>query len=365
MTEVAIMPLAAEKAADGSEGAPILLMEDRGMWLQTSAPTGKTLAATRAGLKAAVCDAIRNVNDEPDVVVGLEGLALSLYLDLVGSEVHEALTAARESADDAPPLLRLHLAPEHEWVPWELLHDGTDFLGLSFRIARLPVIKDPPRMPLDGLHPVSVIRSILGKRVATPDEAEFGAWRDTFADVVGPGVQALEVPPQGNDALWPEVAALRDEADILHVTCHGMRDDHENPYWALDPDTTTLRYRFNASQFNSLRPAFAKRKPLVFANACTLDAYTGPERPPLGADVFGLGALNVIGTLAPIRRALALRFAKQFYKLLLGEGQDVASALLNTKRAIDADAGARSDPTYLLYCLYGPPETHYTSNGAG
>jgi hypothetical protein len=219
-------------------------------------------------------------------------------------------------------------------------------------------------MPADRQHPVSVIRSVLGKKVAM-DEAVYGTWRSTFAGVLNEGVVAHELPPEHNSVQWPGVAALREEADILHVTCHGANDASGDPLWALNPDSMELPYRFNKSQFNALKPTFNARHPLVFANACTDSDYSGPDRPPLGAEIFGLGALNVIGTLAPIRREVALRFAKQFYALLLGEGQEVGDALLNTKKAIHAEDGARADPTHLLYCLYGPPETHYTRNGTG
>ena len=47
------------------------------------------------------------------------------------------------NAGDPPPVLRLHLDPSLDWIPWEVAHDGDAFLGLRFRVARLPIV--PPR----------------------------------------------------------------------------------------------------------------------------------------------------------------------------------------------------------------------------
>lgn len=341
---------------------PALLLEDRGLWRETQQPKGTTLSSTAAGLRETVKHAVES--GDASAVEGLVLVALSLLDDLVGPDVKQALETARLRADGEPPLLRIHLSPSNEWIPWELLHDGHDFLGLSFRIARLPILTSPPERPDDCTHAVEIVRSILGKGVAEPEEADFDTWLGTFADVLPAGVQA-QLVPERDVVEWPRTAALREQADILHVTCHGKRDDDQRPYWALDPTRPPedAQYRFNATQFNSLRAPFGARRPLVFANACAQQGFSGPEHPPLAKDLFELGALNFVGTLAPVRQALAMRFARHFYEALLGRGVDVGRALLDAKRACREDTESAGDPTYLLYCLYGPPEMRYAGNG--
>ena len=50
--------------------------------------------------------------------------------------------------DGDPPCLMLYVHPTLEWIPWELMHDGEDFLGLRNVIARLPIVRrGPSSMP--------------------------------------------------------------------------------------------------------------------------------------------------------------------------------------------------------------------------
>jgi hypothetical protein len=349
---------------EGGAGlAPALLLADRGMWRETQSPAGQTLDATWPSLREAMVQAVEHTPPGSNAVDGLVGIAMSLTEDILGPDVMKAFDDARADANGEPPLLRLHLSPAHEWIPWELLHDGNDFLGLTFRIARLPILPNPPERPEDDTHQVKIVRSLLGKDVAQPEEDDYKTWRSTFVGLLPDGMSAELLPPEQALSDWPRISALRQEADIVHVTCHGMVDEQRRPYWTFDSSGAPMDYRFNAAQFNSLRKAFKARRPLVFGNACSATTFTGPDHPPLAKDLFELGALNYIGTLAPVRQALAVRFARGFYEALLDGGVDVATALLKVKQACRDDAAWVGDPTYLLYCLYGPPEMHYTANG--
>jgi hypothetical protein len=349
---------------EGGAGlAPALLLEDRGLWRETQSPPGQTLNVTWPALQEALVQAVEHTPPGSNAIDGLVGIAISLTDDLVGPDVMRALEEARAAAEGEPPLLRVHLSPAHEWIPWELLHDGDDFLGLTFRIARLPILPNPPERPHDCTHRVEIVRSLLGKDVAQPEEDDYKTWRSTFVGLLPEGVNADLLPPEQAVLDWPRISALREEADIVHVTCHGMVDEQSQPYWTFNAAGPAMDYRFNAAQFNSVRKAFKKRRPLVFGNACTTTTFTGPNHPPLAKDLFELGALNYIGTLAPVRQNLAVRFARVFYEALLDDGLDVATALLKTKQTCRAHTGWASDPTYLLYCLYGPPEMHYAANG--
>ena len=65
-----------------------------------------------------------------------------------------------------------------------------------------------------------------------------------------------------------------------------------------------------------------------------------------------------VGTFAPVRKALAVEFAQRFYNNLLVSQMPVGQALWATKKQyVDEQA---TDPSWLFYCMYGPPETRFT-----
>ena len=83
--------------------------------------------------------------------------------------------------------------------------------------------------------------------------------------------------------------------------------------------------------------------------------------PGLGTFFFRRGALNVIGTFAPVRIDVAVHFAQAFYQKLLGGngagGTPIGKALLETR----AEFHRKQDPdvSHLFYCLFGPGGTTF------
>ncbi|HEX8084327.1 MAG TPA: CHAT domain-containing protein [Solirubrobacteraceae bacterium] len=348
---------------------PTILVEERGVWRKTIPTTGSSVSilALRRDFNKALYAAVANAGGVANPLASLRLQAGNLCNALLPKELIERL---HESADGngSAPVLRIHTDEDAEWVPWEMLHDGNDWLGLRFRIARLPIVAEPPSQPEDCKRPVSKVRSVLGKAVAAPPNGDFKFWRETFDDLLPAGMEPERVPVGQDDAGWPDVDALNQEADILHVTCHGLRAPESGPYWTLDPDRPQAFYAYSlmASQLSGMASRLGRRHPLVFGNACSpggADLPDDAEKPPLATAFFRSGVLNFVGTLAPIRKALALRFARMFYESLLGDGVPVADALLAAKQRCAADDEKKTDPTYLLYCLYGPPETRYVPQG--
>jgi hypothetical protein len=365
MTEVTIM------LGESKDESPVpdVLLADGGLWSQTRKPTCTSLTDSRERFMREVRNAVVR-KDDADAVKHLAAIAQSLFLDVVGSDLEDALRAARETAGDDPPLLTIHLYPRDEWIPWELLNDGEDFLGVRFRIARMPILATPSHRPSESKHRLDIVRSVLGNGVAGRDTDEYAAWQTTFEQIVPNGAHTTRIPPPDNAAApCPTVDDLLEEADILHITCHGKAaENNKPPAWTLDPQAELPdRYDFDRALTNSLRRPFARRSPLVFANACSQEASgLPPVQPLLASEMVAAGAANFIGTLAPIRPKVAMRVARHFFEALLRDGQDVSTALLSAKQRCGTDPEIATDPTYLLYCLYGPPSTRFVvSHGCG
>ena len=273
--------------------------------------------------------------------------------------------AAAPDANGKPPILRLHLMPGLDVIPWELLHDGTDFLGLRFQVARLPVVAAGPREAEGAVHQVRRIVTVLGENVL--DEPDVKRWRGTFSGLVN-GTASIFRRPDKDD--WPDFAAATSggPADVIHFTCHGITKGNER-FWTLnDGRLTEEAFRLNATVARDL--LVDETHPLVFANACSSAAAPVPEPGTLGtlAEGFGttfyeVGARVFIGTFAPVTKAMAVEFARRFFQNLLKLGLPAGEALLATKQFFLAQQGP--DPSWLFYCLYGDPTARFsTKEGA-
>jgi hypothetical protein len=301
----------------------------------------------------------------------VKGLGLNLYERLVPDPVRRHLYRVADEAEQGkPPLLQVHVHRNYDWIPWELLYDGRDFLGLRFRMARLPIVAKPPDMSDRTKHRLRRVRSILGADVlGTPPDGEFEAWRKTFHGLLPPAAEELRVPPaELADGAWPTMDIFREcqEDDILHVTCHGTVREGE-PRWTLKQgDPQFWLYDITPTMLPTLN--LSHTRPLVFGNACKSGASEAGLLPGLAISLFGQGALNVIGTFAPISRTVAIEFARVFYERLLGpngeSGSSVAGALCAAKGhfAKRAAGNPSADPSYLFYCLYGPPDTRFVAD---
>jgi hypothetical protein len=196
------------------------------------------------------------------------------------------------------------------------------------------------------------------------DAPQQALWANTFNGILPAGHETKFPPP--NPSI-DDIANARN-ADILHITCHGgLRDptNSQEVYWTLDSNhQLPIHYEFRSSSFDNDFIGY-ETKPLVFGNACASTNSGGGGHkngliPGYGASFFAKGALNFVGTFAPITKTLAVEFARLFYQNLLGAGGvaplPIAQALWATKNHYRLTVKS-PDPSYLFYCLYGPPDT--------
>jgi CHAT domain len=259
-------------------------------------------------------------------------------------------------SDGDPPCLLLYVHPTLEWIPWELMHDGTDFLGLRYVIARLPIVRrGPSSMPEKRV--VNRVCSFLAENLM--DAAQEEEWEQTFAGLPN-GVTVDRYPSNG---VWPKADDVTQQAgaDILHITCHGgLTDAVFNTVWTLNAQLPPHAYGLGQNLVGQMK--FADQGgPLVFGNACQGAAGVATATglvPGLAYSFFDTGATAFVGAFAPITKTLALKFATAFYGHLLGNGLTIGKALWQTKSDFDADD--EQDPSWLFYCLYGAPATQFT-----
>jgi hypothetical protein len=99
----------------------------------------------------------------------------------------------------------------------------------------------------------------------------------------------------------------------------------------------------------------------VFGNACASAGADLAALQGFGASFMVGGALNFVGTFAPITKTMAVEFAKRFYANLFGDNVRPPLPIGEALRATKASFVAQSctDPSYLFYCLYGPCDSTY------
>jgi hypothetical protein len=300
-------------------------------------------------------DQIEGKND-PGLKLGLVGPMSGLFRSVIPPDIKEVLADARADAKDGQaPLLRIHFNSDFDIIPWELLHDGKDFLGLGFRIARVPMVAGGPPAPNGGPRRISRIVTALGRNVLEEPLRE--KWRQTFDGIVPANFDVWRRPEVDD---FPSVLQLSMAGgDLLHVTCHGMVGDG-GVYWSLDHLSPADRTMNLSSDAGATLQVF-QHQPLIFGNACQsagAGAGAGAIRGGFGWNFFDYGATAFVGTLAAISKAVAVDFATRFFKRLLGdEHMPLAQALWATKKSFDTDQ--EPDPSWLFYSLYGDPDTTF------
>jgi len=370
---ITVLLIVPEMLAEESVGNGRLqyLYDDKGiLHFLPSPPNAETSTKTREEILATVTDLMGKINEPGvlpiDVMTHISTVGQELFSAMLPAGLQDHLRSLTQLAPESKIILYIN-GPE--WIPWELMHDGEEFLGVSFQIARLPV------KPLgEGYVTYEVeikgrerrterIASVLGKGALMPAQEQ--AWEQSFSTMNIPDHRVVLLAP----ANGPKVAHLMEifkdsnnAPDILHITCHGDRPiggTSRKTAWTLDMEGPTFAVNIGLAEVQSLcaKAGFKKRSPLVFGNACSSAVNADTEFTSFAAAFLAGGASAFVGTLAPISNTIAVDFASEFYKRLLIDEIPIGEALRETKRHFNTQAGV--DPSWLFYCLYGSPMTRY------
>jgi hypothetical protein len=260
----------------------------------------------------------------------------------------------------------LGVASNEDWIPWELLHDGTGFLGERFSLYRIP---RPPTGRSTGDSRTSAAATTPSNQVVVVHVVGGGPDLDELAGKLNSPFMKLQDRIKFKPAVKFLVAQLLElieerlknegGAHIIHFTCHGWR----KPFFLQisSEDDASLNLTADALAVMPLRPAS-----LVFANACgsAIAESTLGECLSFGWAVYAKGAFY-IGTLGAVSVEVALQFADLFYEKLAVSG-DLFEAFMHAKHGIkpkaanDPGAAAKDtvktdDVAHLLYCIYANP----------
>lgn len=257
--------------------------------------------------------------------------------------------------------------------PWELLHDGDDFLAAKHYVGRyVNVVRGSSVLAQQrnaSWKDDDVLRVLLISvphpqlRIGEPPyEGLPGAESETKAILdlllpLGPAVQVTLL--KGANATASEVfAAIRDTRfHIVHFNGHAFFSDKAYQsslvLWDKNMSVTTLR------------AFFAKNPPVLFVmNACETAASAASGKEWSNSyEIFGLArafletGAYLLGTRWRVDDAAALEFARTLYCKML-EGKPLGMAIRDARVACRGDK-ANDDLSWASYLFYGDPRIYF------
>jgi len=273
-----------------------------------------------------------------------------IWVDLLPAFLKERLEEARAAN------LVLHLDRQLLGIPWELLHDGEQFLGRRFRIGRLVSLEGEGARPLQR-----ILRAPLSMLIVADAGGDLPAARREARELA----DALDgVPPFGRVTVLSGDVGLRtfrDEfgrADVLHWAGHAHAGrGHPQEGLALHDGV------FTAAMADQVRGR-VDFPGLVFLNGCgshDVTARLAGGAGLAGADgLSGLagalllgGTRHVVGTLWDVRDEVARHFALATYGELQRGGTIGAS--LGAARAALVERWGDDSLLWASHVLYGDP----------
>ncbi|MGH8907773.1 MAG: CHAT domain-containing protein [Egibacteraceae bacterium] len=247
-------------------------------------------------------------------------------------------------------------------LPWELMHDGENYLCLTRPLARMPMGGAFPHRPRPRLRRSNRYRFLLLYADAN------GKLKDAHREVEEIK-RRLEVHDKWGDLVdftlkkGEEVTGrvlnrlLRDgEFDVIHYAGHATYDKEK-------PGLSGLLLHDKEMFFAQKIQRLLAGQPLVFLNACessrTANEQDGRSTSYMGMPAQGLssafvygGAMACIGSLWPVFDDQAADFAIKFYGYLI-DGLPAGEALRLAR--VELKETCPEQITWASYVLYGDP----------
>lgn len=235
-------------------------------------------------------------------------------------------------------------------IPWELLHDGEDFLCLRYAIGRRILSREKTMISTRPavLRPrVSILSSSAGDLPEAEQEAV------TLLERLSSNDRILVTMRNGVNEEYLR-HSLRD-AEIVHFCGHAdyVEQQPDNSGWRMADGKITAADIRQMAEGKSIFPM------LIFANACHSGRAENWGRHQ--NDLYDLaqafllsGVQHYIGTLSDVLDGKSAEFASLFYESLL-TGRTIGESLLEARRSMAKMSENDGTLIWASYVLYGDP----------
>jgi hypothetical protein len=275
-------------------------------------------------------------DDDSDPTARLAGIGSLLHKALFPSADGNIPELVKRLADAEGPLL---LRTNESAIPWELLHDGEDFLAMGRDLGRHPHVtkRVVAGRRLDAIGRALVIGDPLGDLPAARAEAE---WISSW--LRGRDVECTTLIGERATTLNVHAELATGTYDLLHYCGHVVMAEG-TPYAGLYLHGKDL---FDQRSMNVLDGHGAP--PVVVVNGCA----SADRLANLCVPFMVKGAKIVVGTRHPVGDAPSREFAERFYTDLVG-GATAGGAVRSARQAL-REAGRIE---WASFVLYGDPAT--------
>jgi hypothetical protein len=235
-------------------------------------------------------------------------------------------------------------------VPWELLHDGKEFLSLKWPVARRANLLKEPKHP-SNKNEGSLRALVIGNPTDNLPGAAEEARRIT-GQLQEYGIEVdLYVGSAEIDALKFVSHLIERQYDLIHYAGHAYFDPQ-------DPRRSGLLFSDGPFFAEELERAM-ESSAFVFLSACeasatmtqpTIQGYRGNMVDGLAISVLHTGCIGLLGPMWPINDVYAIEFASAFYHFLFAtDGVTFSRAVQQARRKLKADF----DDYWAAWVLYG------------
>jgi hypothetical protein len=229
-------------------------------------------------------------------------------------------------------------------VPWELLHDSDDFLGLTREMGRQYVVgtRFAAGRPWGAVRRALLVADPMGDLPEAGEEARrLASWLEAH------GVSCTTVAGSAAD-LVRVLAELTDgDYELFHYSGHAAvreRSGEAALVLAGQPlDVRTIRSVCSAGA-----------PPVVFLNACASAARLSN----LCAAFMTTGSQVAVGTQYRVSEPVARRFAERFYARLT-EGAPAGAAVRDARRHVSTG----TDAAWAAFVFFGDPTVRIRPEG--
>jgi class 3 adenylate cyclase/CHAT domain-containing protein len=308
------------------------------------------------GLCTEVVETLNSVNRKGrltrDVLTKLREVGQLFRDELFTPDVKEKI---RETKADH---LVLNLDDQLVHIPWELIHDGHDFLCQRFNMGRLV----RTRQPVLGTRVRSLGRPFKMLVLVDPKGDLGGAYQEgtQIRDFMDKHKEFVSVSFRSADITKDFIRQKIRNFDLIHFAGHAEYnpEDPGESGWRLTDGTLTAK--------DIMKMAGTAAMPaLVFSNACQsarTEEWRIKER--FQDEIFGLanafilaGVKHYIGTFWEILDEPSSRFSLECYKKALS-GMTVGEAVRQARLALIKEYG-EDTIVWASYLLYGDPTFNY------
>ena len=269
----------------------------------------------------------------------LNGIGLLMYGLYLPDMIQQRLRAVRSA---------VQIITNHADVPWELMHDGQDFLCLRVPVGRMPkMVRASRRNPYERKGKLRFLLIGDPTNDLPAARAEVEQIADLLGDVIAP---TILIGNAATSLRFLKQMATK-EYDVIHYAGHAYFDRHQprNSGLVLANEKKVLAQEIER---------VLRGRPLVFLNAC--EAGRGEsEMRFIGSYTEGMaisfllgGALGCIGPLWKVPDQSAAELAIAFYRHLI-EGEPIGEAL--RKARLKRKVANPAEDLWAAWVLYGDP----------